>query len=117
MTLAELAEQAGVAPRQIRFLIAEGILPPAAKTGRAADAYGEAHLAKARRYQTLHGLGMKPAAVKVLMAFDDAIPIHQAGGVELRVDPSLDPGALDVEAALADIEQALRAYAGKRKRP
>ena len=27
MTLAELAEAAGVPPRQIRFLIAEGILP------------------------------------------------------------------------------------------
>lgn len=113
MTLAELAERAGVAPRQIRFLIAEGILPPAAKTGRAADAYGEEHLAKARRYTTLHGLGMKPAAVKVLMAFDDAIPIHQAGGVEVRVDPSVDPSALDVDAALAEIERALRAYAGK----
>lgn len=113
MTLAKLAEQAGVAPRQIRFLIAEGILPPAGKTGRGADAYGEEHLAKARRYKTLHGLGMKPAAVKVLMAFDDAIPIHQAGGVEVRVDPAVDPGSIDVDAALAQIEAALRAYASR----
>lgn len=113
MTLAELAQKAGVPPRQIRFLIAEGILPPASKTGRAADAYGEKHLAKARRYTTLHGLGMKPAAVKVLMAFDDALPIHQARGVELRVDPSVDPASIDVEATLVDIEKALRAYTAK----
>ena len=41
MTLTELAEQLSVAPRQIRFLIAEAILPAANKTGRSADAYVE----------------------------------------------------------------------------
>lgn len=113
MTLTELAEAAGVPPRQIRFLIAEGILPAATKTGRGADGYGEEHLARARRYMTLHGLGMKPSAVKVLMAFDEAIPILQARGVELRVDPSVDPGTIDVEAVLADVRQALRSYVSK----
>jgi hypothetical protein len=29
---------------------------------------------------------MKSQAIKVLMAFDDAIPIFQAHGLELRVD-------------------------------
>lgn len=72
MTLAELAERIGTSPRQIRFLIAEGILPSANKTGRAADAYGEEHLVKAQRYLALHRMGMKPASIKVLMAFDDA---------------------------------------------
>ncbi len=113
MTLTELAEAAGVPPRQIRFLIAEGILPAATKTGRGADGYGEDHLARARRYMTLHGLGMKPSAVKVLMAFDEAIPILQARGVELRVDPSVDPGTIDVEAVLADVRRALRSYVAK----
>ena len=70
---------------------AAGVLPPAVKTGRSADAYNEEHLAKARRYMILHGLGMKPAAIKVLMAFDEAIPIYQSAGVELRVDTSIDP--------------------------
>ena len=113
MTLTELAEAAGVPPRQIRFLIAEGILPAATKTGRGADGYGEEHLARARRYMTLHGLGMKPSAVKVLMAFDEAIPILQARGIELRVDPSVDPGTIDVEAVLADVWRALRSYVSK----
>lgn len=113
MTLAEFAEAIGVPPRQIRFMITEGVLPPALRTGRAADAYGEAHLAKARRYMTLHGLGMKPAAIKVLMAFDDAIPIFQARGLELRVDPALEPKTIDVDAALTEIERALRIYSSK----
>jgi DNA-binding transcriptional MerR regulator len=113
VTLVELAEAAGVPPRQIRFLIAEGILPPATKTGRGADGYGDEHLARARRYTTLHGLGMKPSAVKVLMAFDEAIPILQARGVELRVDPSVDPRTIDVDAVLADVRKALQSYVSK----
>jgi DNA-binding transcriptional MerR regulator len=113
MTLAELAEGIGTAPRQIRFLIAEGILPPANKTGRAADAYGEEHLIKAQRYLALHRMGMKPASIKVLMAFDDAVPIVQSGGVELRVSPDIAPEAIDIDAVLADIAAALRTYVSK----
>ncbi len=113
MTLAELAQAVDVPPRQIRYMIAEGCLPPAATTGRGADAYGDEHLAKARRYTTLHRLGMKPAAIKVLMAFDEAIPIVQTPGLELRVDPSVDPRRIDVDAALAEIARALRSYVSK----
>jgi DNA-binding transcriptional MerR regulator len=113
MTLIELAEAVSVPQRQIRFMIAEGIVPAAHKTGRAADAYGDEHLSKARKYMTLHGLGMKPAAIKVLMAFDEAIPIHQAQGVELRVDPSVDPSTIDIEATLVQLAKALRAYISK----
>ena len=113
MTLAELAERIGAAPRQIRFLIAEGILPPANKTGRAADAYGEDHLIKAQRYLALHRMGMKPASIKVLMAFDDAVPIVQAGGVELRVSPDIAPEAIDVDAVVAEISDALKTYVSR----
>lgn len=111
MTLAELVEQLAVSPRQIRFLIAEGILPAAEKTGRAADAYGETHLARARRYLALYRMGMKPASIKVLMSFDEAIPIFQRSGVELRV---ADTGAaVDVEALIADLSATLRTYFSK----
>ena len=110
MTLAELADRLGIQPRQIRFMIAEGILPPAAKTGRSADAYEEAHVVKGQRYLALHRMGMKPGSIKVLMAFDDAVPILQEGGVELRIDPQVVPQELDVEAILRSVEQALRTY-------
>jgi len=110
MTLLELSEALQVPPRQIRFMIAEGCLPAANGTGRGADAYDESHLVKGRRYITLHGLGMKPQAIKVLMAFDEAIPIFQGFGVELRVDPTIDPKTTDAEQALIEVTQALRAY-------
>jgi DNA-binding transcriptional MerR regulator len=113
VTIAEIAEAAGVPPRQIRFMIAEGFVPPATGTGRAADVYGEEHLAKVRRYMALHGLGMKPSAIKVLMEFDEAIPIFQQAGVELRVDPSVDSGSINVEQTLAAIAEALRTYMSK----
>lgn len=113
MTLAELADCLGVPPRQIRFMIAEGILPPAARTGRAADAYDATHVVRGQRYLALHRMGMKPGSIKVLMAFEDAVPILQGHGVELRVDPQVAPGDLDVEAILAAVGAALKAYANK----
>lgn len=113
MTLAELADHLGIPPRQIRFMIAEGILPPAARTGRSADAYDETHVTKGQRYLALHRMGMKPGSIKVLMAFDDAVPILQGHAVELRVDPQVPPEELDIEAILAAVGAALRAYTNK----
>lgn len=110
MTLAELADAVSVPPRQIRFMIAEGILPPATKTGRSADAYGDEHLVKARRYLQLHRLGMKPSAIKVLMEFDGAIPIFQARGIEVRIDPAIDPVSIDVDRVISEILDALKTY-------
>ena len=110
MTLAELADRLGIQPRQIRLMIAEGILPPAAKTGRSADAYEEAHVVKGQRYLALYRMGMKPGSIKVLMAFDGAVPILQEGWIELRIDPQVTPQELDVEAILGAVEQALRTY-------
>ena len=113
MTLAEFAEHLGITPRQIRFMIAEEILPSANKTGRSADAYGQEHVLRAQRYLAFYRLGMKPASIKVLMAFDDAVPIVQSGGVELRIDPSKAPDTIDVDAALEEIAIVLRTYVSK----
>ena len=113
MTLAELADRLGIPPRQIRFMIAEGILPPAARTGRSADAYDDTHVTKGQRYLALHRMGMKPGSIKVLMAFDDAVPILQGHAVELRVDPQVPPEELDVDAILVAVGAALRAYTNK----
>lgn len=113
MTLIELADALGVPARQIRFLITEGILPPASKTGRAADAYDVEHVQRGQRYLALHRMGMKPGSIKVLMAFDDAVPIFQENGVELRVNPEVSPKDLDVEVVLRQIERSLRTYVGK----
>lgn len=113
MTLTELADSVGTTPRQIRFMIAEAILPPAQKTGRHADAYSEQHVIKAQRYLGLYRLGMKPASIKVLMAFDDAIPILQAQGVELRIDPAVKPDDIDLEVVMSEIFDALKTFIRK----
>ena len=113
MTLAELAERLDIPPRQIRFMISEGVLPPAARTGRSADGYGEEHVSKAQRYLGLHRLGMKPGSIKILMAFDDAVPILQEHGVELRVDPQLPPDALNIDAIVMSVRAALKNYTNK----
>lgn len=110
MTLAELADSVGTTPRQIRFMIAEGILPPAARTGRSADAYDDTHVSRGQRYLALHRLGMKPGSIKVLMAFDEAVPILQDHGVELRVEPAVPPEELDVDAILTSVRAALTTY-------
>ncbi|MDB4111189.1 MerR family transcriptional regulator [Yoonia sp.] len=113
MTLAELADRLSIPPRQIRFMISEGILPPAARTGRSADGYDELHVVRGQRYLALHRMGMKPGSIKVLMAFDDAVPILQEHGVELRVDPQIPPHDLDVENILAAVRGALNEYTQK----
>ena len=113
MTIVELAKALSIPPRQIRFMVAEGILPPAKKTGRSADAYDEIHLKQAQRYLALHRTGMKPGAIKILMAFDTAVPVLQIDGVELRISQDVDPSTIDVEDILAKIETALKAYLGK----
>jgi DNA-binding transcriptional MerR regulator len=113
MTLAELADRLGIPPRQIRFMIAEGILPPATQTGRAADGYDDTHVSKGQRYLALYRLGMKPGSIKVLMAFDDAVPILQSHGVELRVDPQLPPEELDIDAILTAVGAALNNYTNR----
>lgn len=108
MTLQELSEALNIPPRQIRFMIAEGCLPPAKGTGRGADAYDEIHLDKGRRYITLHGLGMKPQAIKVLMAFDDAVPIESNCGLTLRLIrklPTLIPPYPKLQRRCAPISQ------------
>lgn len=113
MTLDELAKAVGVPARQIRFMIAEGCVPPARVRGPAADPYGEEHLAQALRYTHLHGLGFAPAAIKVLMAFDDAIPVFQENGVEVRVGKDFDPRTFDADAVIDAIRSALLRFAGK----
>jgi hypothetical protein len=44
------------------------------------------------------------------MAFDEAIPIYQNLGVELRIDPSTDANKIDQEHLISEISDALRTY-------
>ena len=88
MKLDELSRRACVAPRQIRYLIAEGFVP-APDGGRARASYGPEHLAAIRRYSRLKGLGFPPAAVRLLLQTREGVPFPLAPGITLVVSPDL----------------------------
>lgn len=88
MKIQELAAKAGVAERQIRYLIAEGFVP-SPRGGRANADYGDDHVVSIRRYMRLRDLGFPPAAIKLLLEAREGAPFPVAPGVTLVVDPEL----------------------------
>jgi DNA-binding transcriptional MerR regulator len=67
LSLAELSERAQVAPRTIRFYIAQGLLPGPLRSGRGA-AYGDVHLELLGRIQALQQQGMTLKEVQFALA-------------------------------------------------
>jgi MerR family transcriptional regulator, copper efflux regulator len=89
MKIHELVERTGVQPRQIRYLISEGFIPPP-RGGRATADYGEVHIAAIDRYQRLRGLGFLPSSIKLILGRGEPIPL--APGISVTIDPAaLDP--------------------------
>ena len=106
MNIRELAAQTGTTERQIRYLIAEGFLPPPSG-GRARAVYGEEHLAGIHRYARLRDLGFPPAAIRLLLDAREGAPFPVAPGVTLVVDPSLIGSKRDIAPMIADLERLL----------
>jgi MerR family transcriptional regulator, copper efflux regulator len=109
MNIRELAARAGLAERQIRYLIAEGFIPPP-HGGRANAWYDEDHVAAITRYVRLRDLGFPPAAVKLLLQNSEGAPFPVAPGITLVIDPKLlgsgmpaDPVIDSIRCLLADI--------------
>jgi len=69
LTLWQLAEQAGLPPRTIRFYIARGLLPGPRKGGRRA-VYGPEHLERLGRIRELQAQGYTLAEIARLLAAD-----------------------------------------------
>lgn len=67
MTLADIAENAGIPARTIRFYIARGLLDGPVKSGRDA-AYTEGHLVRLKRIKRLQAEGRTLAEIGRLMA-------------------------------------------------
>ena len=99
MNIRELSELTGTPERQVRYMIAEGFVPPPTG-GRAHADYGEDHVTAIRRYALLRQNGFPPQAIKVLLANGTSVPFPVAPGVVLHVDPqligsdALDPASL-----------------------
>lgn len=106
MTLRELSLLTGVAERQIRYLIAEGLVA-GPRGGRAHADYGGDHLAAIKRYTALRRLGLPPQAIKVLLATGGSAPFPVAPGIALTVDPQLLGGHMDVEALCRRVRAVL----------
>src|SRR5712672_3357981 len=88
MRMRELTDLTGVAERQVRYLIAEGFIPPP-QGGRANADYTEDHVAVIHRYSRLRELGFPPAAIKLLLQAREGAPIPVGPGVTLVVDPAV----------------------------
>src|SRR5262245_11393177 len=88
MHIRELRARTGEAERQIRYLIAEGFIPPP-RGGRANADYGEDHVAAISRYARLRDLGFPPAAIKLLLQAGEGTPFPVAPGVTLVIDSKL----------------------------
>lgn len=100
MNLRELASLTGTPERQIRYMIAEGFVPPP-RGGRAHADYGDGHVAAIRQYMSLRQQGFPPQAIKVLLADATTATFPIAPGITLHVDPQLSGVPMDAH-ALAD---------------
>ena len=112
MTLRELTEVVGVAPRQVRYMIAEGFVPPPVG-GRAHASYGEEHVEAIRRYMRLRGLGFTPCVDSGSAAGRGRRADSQwRDGITLVVPPELFASGEPVEPLLRRIEALLREDSG-----
>jgi DNA-binding transcriptional MerR regulator len=106
MNIRELAARTGLAERQIRYLIAEGFIPPP-RGGRANADYDEDHVAAIIRYTRLRDLGFPPAAIKLLLQTREGAPFPVAPGVTLVLDPKLLGSGTPVEPIIDSIRRLL----------
>jgi MerR family transcriptional regulator, copper efflux regulator len=111
MRMSELTDLTGIAERQVRYLIAEGFIPPP-RGGRANADYGEDHVAAIHRYSRLRELGFPPAAIKVLLQAREGAPIPVAPGVTLVVDPDLIGSGTEIGPLLERIAKLLNEVLG-----
>ena len=98
--LLEAVDDKRVSARFVRFLIAEGVIPPPGG-GRAHADYGDDHVRGIRRYLRLRELGLSASRTKEIVAGAAAggIPVPIAPGLTLLIDPEKiaeQPGVDDI---------------------
>jgi len=102
MNIRKLTALTGTPDRQIRYLIAEGFMPPP-RGGRSNAEYGDDHVTAIRRYTRLRELGFPPAAIKLLLEGGQGAPFAVTPGITLVVDPDLLGKVTDVGPVLERI--------------
>ncbi len=106
MHIRELVARTGISERQVRYLIAEGFMPPPTG-GRAMADYGDTHVEAIQRYLTLRDLGFPPAAIRKLLESKEGAPFPVAPGITLVVDPNLMNRRMAVEPILSRLKTIL----------
>jgi hypothetical protein len=106
LRLKDLIDRTGTAERQIRFLIAEGFVPPP-RGGRANADYGDDHVEAVIRYARLKELGFPPAAIRLLLGATAGIPFPISRGITLVVDTSQLASGADIEPIVARAREVL----------
>ena len=109
MRMRELIKKTGLAERQVRFLVAQGFIPPP-RGGRATADYGDDHVSAIIRYVRLKELGFPPAAIRLLLDAKEGVPVTIEPGITLviasdRLGEDLNIAALEkcVSSALQKI--------------
>ena len=106
MHIRELVARTGISERQVRYLIAEGFMPPPTG-GRAMADYGETHVEAIQRYMRLRELGFPPAAIRKLLEAKEGAPFPVVPGITLVVDPHLLHRPTAIEPILARLKRIL----------
>ena len=109
-----LVRVTGTAPRQIRYLIAEGFVPPPTG-GRTYATYGDDHVTAIHRYERLRGLGFPPAAIRLLLDAQEGVPLALAPGVTLVVATDLIGSGVDAAPILTQAAAKLEGLLAKEK--
>lgn len=106
MNIRELIAETQITERQVRYLVAEGFIPPP-EGGRANASYGRKHLDAIRRYNGLRDLGFPPAAIKLMLDAKEGIPFPVTPDVTLLVAPHLLQSGADPRPLLSAIQTLL----------
>jgi len=111
MRMRDIIKKTGLAERQVRFLVAQGFIPPP-RGGRATADYGDDHVSAIIRYVRLKELGFPPAAIRLLLDAKEGVPVTIEPGITLviaseRLGEDLDIAALEkcVSSALQKISK------------
>lgn len=120
--MAEFSSLIGAAPRQIRYLVAEGILPPPTG-GRSNAQYGDRHVAAYRRYRALSrpqeegGAGLRLSQIKMLPefahGFSPVLRVDVRPGVAVEINAERTGDLPSTEVLAREIAEALRDAADK----
>lgn len=106
MNIRDLTARTGLAERQVRYLIAEGLVPPP-RGGRSNADYTEDHVAAITRYMRLRDLGFPPAAIKLLLQSGEGAPFPVAPGLTLVINPKLLGSGAPVEPIMDRVRRLL----------